>query len=66
MNDFFNELGLKGVNLYINSIGCRNCRRTYNDVLLDFLNKHENELWHMQGKNGKEPAASWTARFHMP
>jgi len=44
LNDFFNELGLKGVNLYINSIGCRNCRRTYNDVLLDFLNKHENEL----------------------
>ena len=42
--EFMKELGLKGVNLYINSIGCKNCRKIYNEVLLDLLKKHEHEL----------------------
>ncbi|HHT88556.1 MAG TPA: histidine--tRNA ligase [Clostridiales bacterium] len=44
LTEFMKELGLKGVNLYINSIGCKNCRKIYNEVLLDFLKKHEHEL----------------------
>lgn len=41
---FMKELGLKGVKLHINSIGCKNCRQTYNEALLSFLHKHENGL----------------------
>jgi histidyl-tRNA synthetase len=41
---FLKELGIKGAKLHINSIGCGNCRRIYNDALLSYLNKHENEL----------------------
>ncbi|TAH75035.1 MAG: histidine--tRNA ligase [Anaerolineaceae bacterium] len=44
LTEFMEELGLKGVKLYINSIGCKNCRKTYNEALLDFLNEHANEL----------------------
>lgn len=42
--DFMEELGLKGAKLHINSIGCRNCRKDYNEALLSFLRQHENEL----------------------
>lgn len=42
--EFFKELGLKGTKLHINSIGCENCRKTYNEVLLAYLKKHEGEL----------------------
>jgi histidyl-tRNA synthetase len=42
--DFMNELGLKGVKLHINSIGCRNCRKAYNEALLGFLNQHKDKL----------------------
>lgn len=44
LTEFIGMLGLKGVKLYINSIGCRNCRKSYNEALLDFLRKHEDEL----------------------
>ena len=44
LTEFMEELGLKGVKLYINSIGCKNCRKTYNEALLSFLKEHENEL----------------------
>jgi histidyl-tRNA synthetase len=44
LKDFMKELGLKGVKLLINSIGCKNCRKAYNEVLLSFLNIHEEEL----------------------
>lgn len=44
LTEFMKELGLKGVRLYINSIGCKNCRKTYNEALLGFLKEHENEL----------------------
>ncbi len=44
LTEFMDKLGLKGVNLYINSIGCKSCRKTYNEALLSFLKEHENEL----------------------
>ncbi len=41
---FIQEIGLKKAKLHINSIGCKNCRKTYNEALLSFLKKHENNL----------------------
>ena len=44
LTDFMNEFGLSGVKLHINSIGCKNCRKTYNEALLEYLSKHEQNL----------------------
>jgi len=44
LTEFMKELGLKGAKLHINSIGCGNCRKTYNEALLTYLNKHVEEL----------------------
>lgn len=44
LTEFMKELGLKGAKLHINSIGCGNCRKTYNEALLEFLKKHEEQL----------------------
>lgn len=41
---FIKEIGLKDAKLHINSIGCSNCRKTYNDALLEYLREHEGEL----------------------
>lgn len=41
---FMQELGLTGAKLHINSIGCGSCRITYNEALLEFLKKHEEQL----------------------
>jgi len=41
---FIKKLGLRKTSLHINSIGCAECRATYNEALLAFLNKHEGEL----------------------
>lgn len=41
---FIRELGLKDAKLHINSIGCKNCRKTYNEALLAYLQQHENSL----------------------
>lgn len=38
------ELGLKNTKLHINSIGCGNCRKEYNEALIDFLTEHEDGL----------------------
>ena len=38
------KLGLKDANLHINSIGCKNCRPDYNNALLEYLNKHKEDL----------------------
>ena len=38
------RLGLRDAKLHINSIGCKNCRKTYNDALLTYLKGHEAEL----------------------
>mgnify|MGYP001115382285 FL=1 len=44
LTEFMKEIGLKGANLHINSIGCKNCRKTYNEALLTFLRQHEEHL----------------------
>lgn len=41
---FIKEIGLKNAKLHINSIGCSNCRKTYNEALLAYLKKHEEHL----------------------
>lgn len=41
---FIRELGLKDAKLHINSIGCKNCRKTYNEALLAYLKQHEDGL----------------------
>lgn len=38
------KFGLKDIKLHINSIGCANCRKTYNDALLSYLKQHEENL----------------------
>lgn len=38
------KIGLKDAKLHINSIGCANCRKTYNDALLSYLHQHEDRL----------------------
>ncbi len=44
LTEFIKDLGVKGVKLHINSIGCGNCRKTYNDALLAYLREHEEKL----------------------
>ena len=39
-----NELGIKGVKLHINSIGCPNCRPNYRQALVDYFSKNEEQL----------------------
>lgn len=41
---FIKEIGLKNAKLHINSIGCSNCRKTYNDALLAYLEQHKGKL----------------------
>ena len=38
------RLGLKNTRLHINSIGCKECRKTYNEALLTYLQAHEENL----------------------
>lgn len=44
LTTFIRELGLKDAKLHINSIGCKNCRKTYNEALLAYLKEHEDKL----------------------
>lgn len=44
ISDLIQKFGLKDAKLHINSIGCANCRKTYNDALLDYLRQHEEGL----------------------
>ena len=44
LNTFIGDLGLKDAKLHINSIGCAECRKTYNNALLDYLKKNEDKL----------------------
>jgi histidyl-tRNA synthetase len=41
---FLNKIGLKDAKLHINSIGCKNCRKVYNEALLSYLKEHEDGL----------------------
>lgn len=40
----FDKLGIKGITLYINSIGCKNCRKNYEAALVKYLKSKESEL----------------------
>lgn len=41
VNRFISQIGLKNTKLHINSIGCENCRKQYNEALVNFLKEHE-------------------------
>lgn len=41
---FFNELGVKGLKLNINSIGCPKCKKEYNQKLREYFEQYRNEL----------------------
>jgi histidyl-tRNA synthetase len=38
------KLGLEDAELHINSIGCKDCRKVYNEALLSYLKEHEDGL----------------------
>ncbi len=38
------RLGIKGINLEINSIGCKSCREEYNGATRDYFKQNENNL----------------------
>lgn len=42
--EYFQELGLKNLDLQINSLGCRECRPTYREALKKEIEKHLGEL----------------------
>ena len=43
-HDFLDQMGVKDVELRINSVGCPKCRAAYRKALQDFLRPHLNEL----------------------
>ena len=43
-NTLIKELGIKGVTLHINSIGCPSCRPSYRAALVEHFKAHEQEL----------------------
>jgi len=42
--DIFNQLGLGGIELRVNSIGCPSCRPGYNEALVEYYRRHEQSL----------------------
>lgn len=44
VNEFFSILGLTGISLEINSIGCPNCRKNYHAALKAYFEKRKDEL----------------------
>jgi len=44
VTELLGKFGLRDVKLHINSIGCANCRKTYNEALLSYLQKYEEQL----------------------
>lgn len=38
------ELGIKGVKLHVNSIGCPSCRPKYREALVEYFKSHESKL----------------------
>lgn len=44
VTELIKRLGLKDAKLHINSIGCKECRKVYNDALLAYLKEHEDNL----------------------
>ena len=44
VSSIIDKVGLKKTRLHINSIGCNDCRKIYNDALLSYLKKHRDKL----------------------
>lgn len=44
VTELIHRLGLRDAKLHINSIGCKNCRKTYNEALMTYLKQHEDKL----------------------
>ncbi len=42
--NIFNRLGINNINLEINSIGCKNCRKDYTSALKGYFEKHRDVL----------------------
>ncbi len=47
LDDLFGKLGLKGIKLNINSLGCSECRKKYNKELVDYLRPKLKGLCHI-------------------
>ena len=43
-NDYLKDLGIGGVELNLNSIGCKHCRPKYNEALRDYFRPHLDEM----------------------
>lgn len=43
-NTFLKEVGINNVTLYINSIGCKECRKKYQQALIEYLGKNAQDL----------------------
>ncbi len=41
---FLDEVGIKNVTLYLNSIGCKECRKKYEDALKEYLNQNIEQM----------------------
>jgi histidyl-tRNA synthetase len=44
LNEFLVMLGVKGIDIEINTLGCRDCRGGYRDALLEFLDVNKDAL----------------------
>lgn len=44
LTELFRRTGIQGAELQINSLGCKDCRPLYKDLLLEFLKKREDKL----------------------
>jgi len=55
-SQLFKKLGLSGVKLSLNSLGCSGCRSSFRQALLEFLTPLKNELCEeCQGRLGRNP-----------
>ena len=43
-HDFFDRLGVRGLRLELNSIGCKDCRKDYHKALHDYFSAHKDAL----------------------
>ena len=41
---FLDEVGIKNITLYLNSIGCKECRKKYEQALKDYLNQNVDQM----------------------
>ncbi len=41
---FLDEVGIKNITLYLNSIGCKECRKKYEQALKDYLNQNIDQM----------------------